>query len=726
MMENLFSIGMIRRGGDEMINIIKTLNQYVRFPLLLASLLFLTGIIQFFLMVKDIEGEQYDIKLFQLSPETIRSTKTIEDTEKTESDREKIASEVKPVYTFSPDIAKNQAAIISSTFDYIIEVQKTINKEKSKSKKDIEKEEQIKNLRNKLDEISTNGQTVRLTGQEISTLLAQNEEDLIKTRDTLTSIITKSLSEPIRQEQVSDEKASVEKIVRGSYTIPESIQSIAITLARTSIVETEKKDNKLTKERIEQEKANVDPTRILQGQIIVQEGQLIDREVYHQLEITGMLSNQQSKKPIVGLGLFIFLQMAFFYVAFYNWKADKKLKTRNLIITMIVYLTSIIVMELLNLVSSDFDVTIGFLFPAAVVPMLIRVLVNERLALLTTIMTAAVGGIVFQEGYSSVMQMEVSLYIIFSGFASIYFMRNAKKRSSVMTTSLYVAAVNIAFIAFYLLLSQSNYEVRELAYYLLAAIVSAILSGALMLGLLPFIESAFGLLSTYRLIELSNPNHPLLKKILVETPGTYHHSVMVANLADAACEAIGADGLLARVGCYYHDIGKTKRPGFFVENQMSGINPHDQLPPNTSKDIIIAHVEDGVKILEQHKMPKEIVDIARQHHGTSLVKFFYFKEKENNPDVEESAFRYAGPKPQTKEIAIISVADSVEAAVRSMKNPTSEGIRQLVHNIVQDKLLDGQFDECDLSIRELKTAERVFCETLNGTFHSRIEYPKPK
>ncbi|WP_102691293.1 HD family phosphohydrolase [Rummeliibacillus pycnus] len=709
-----------------MINFMKTIHQFVRFPLLLASLLAITAIIQFFIMISDIEGEHYDIKLFQLSPATIRSVKTVEDTEKTQQERDRVASEVNPVYSFSPDIGKNQSAIIKATFDYIIEVKETIGNEKKKLTKDRILEQQIKSLREKLDEIDTNGQTIRFTDQELSTLLSQDEQDLISTRDELISIVSKKLTEPIRQEQVSDAKVSVEKSVRNSFSIPENLRSIAITIARTSIVENDKKDDKLTKERIEQEKANVDPIRILQGQIIVQEGQLIDRDVYHQLEILGMLSNKQSYKPILGLGLFILLQMAFFYATFYNWKADTKLKTRNLVITISIYLASIVAMKLLNLVSSEFDVMIGFIFPAAVIPMLIRKLVNERIALLTTIMTAAVGGIVFQEGYSSVIQMEVSLYIIFSGFASIYLMRNVKRKSSVMTTSLNVSAVNIAFIAFYLLLSQSNYGPKELVYYLTAAIVSAILSGALTLGLVPFIESAFGLLSTDRLIELSNPNHPLLKKILVETPGTYHHSVMVANLADAACEAIGADGLLARVGCYYHDIGKTKRPGFFVENQMSGINPHDQLPPKTSRDIIIAHTEDGAKILEQHKIPKEIVDIARQHHGTSLVKFFYYKEKENNPDVDEFAFRYAGPKPQTKEIAIISIADSVEAAVRSMKNPTSEGIQQLVHNIIQDKLQDGQFDECDVSIRELKTAENVFCETLNGIFHSRIEYPKPK
>ena len=163
---------------------------------------------------------------------------------------------------------------------------------------------------------------------------------------------------------------------------------------------------------------------------------------------------------------------------------------------------------------------------------------------------------------------------------------------------------------------------------LIAAIASGILSGALTIGLMPFFESAFGLLSDMRLIELSNPNHPLLKKVLTETPGTYHHSVMVANLSDAACEAIGANGLLARVGSYYHDIGKTIRPGFFIENQHAGKNPHDLLPPEKSRDIIIAHAEDGAKLLEKHKMPTEIVDIARQHHGTSLLKFFMCKAKE--------------------------------------------------------------------------------------------------
>ncbi|HEX5564829.1 MAG TPA: HDIG domain-containing protein, partial [Sporosarcina sp.] len=191
----------------------------------------------------------------------------------------------------------------------------------------------------------------------------------------------------------------------------------------------------------------------------------------------------------------------------------------------------------------------------------------------------------------------------------------------------------------------------------------------------------------------------------------------------AACESVGADGLLARVGSYYHDIGKTKRPGFFIENQHGAVNPHDELPPEKSRDIIIAHANDGADLLAKHKMPIEIIDIARQHHGTSFLKFFFVKAQEMGQEVVEDDFRYPGPKPQTKEIAIISIADSVEAAVRSLKEPTPDRIAKLVRSIITSKLNDGQFDECDLSMKELKTIENVICETLNGIFHSRIEYP---
>ncbi|HEY4552040.1 MAG TPA: HDIG domain-containing metalloprotein, partial [Bacillaceae bacterium] len=366
---------------------------------------------------------------------------------------------------------------------------------------------------------------------------------------------------------------------------------------------------------------------------------------------------------------------------------------------------------------------VAYIFPAAMAPMLIKILLNERFALLMAVFLAACGSIVFRDGISGAIDVESAIYILFSGVAGALFLSNRNERSNILSSGVMAGLVNILLILFILLIGNGQFTGREYLFHVLFAVLSGILSAVLTMGLLPFFEAGFGILSTIRLIELSNPNHPLLKKILTEAPGTYHHSVMVANLAEAACEAIGANGLLARVGCYYHDIGKTRRPHFFIENQMNIENPHDRLPPSRSRDIIIAHAVDGASELRKHKMPKEIVDIAEQHHGTSLLKFFYFKQKEQHPNTEEAEYRYPGPKPRTKEAAVISLADSVEAAVRSMNHPTPEQIRSIVESIAKDKLTDGQLNECDMTMKELETVKRTFCETLNGIFHSRIEYP---
>jgi putative nucleotidyltransferase with HDIG domain len=195
-------------------------------------------------------------------------------------------------------------------------------------------------------------------------------------------------------------------------------------------------------------------------------------------------------------------------------------------------------------------------------------------------------------------------------------------------------------------------------------------------------------------------------------------------LAESACEAIGANGLLARVGSYYHDIGKTRRPNFFIENQMHLDNPHDRLPPEKSANIIIDHVIEGSTILKKYHMPKELIEIAEQHHGTTLLKFFYHKALQNGTETKEEDFRYPGPKAQSKESAIVGIADSVEAAVRSLTTPTPELIESLVKKIVADRLQDGQLNECDLTLKELETVSHTLCETLKGIFHSRIEYPE--
>lgn len=687
----------------------------------LVIVLVMTGLVQFGLMLDNVRGVTYDISMGSLAPEAIRAAKTIEDTERTEQERINAENDIAPVYDFNQEIAQQKATLITLLFDLTIEAKQEIELEENAT---LSQEEKLKLLKNKLNSVTDKQDTLSFTNDELQALLAASEGQLTSTRNILVDRIKEVLSQSIRKENIATARTNIESIIR-STTIDNSLLSTAIALGRGSIVETEVLNEEKTAMAKQQARNAVEPTKILQGQIIVLEGEMIDREKYRQLELLGVIDSQSSLKPVGGLAIFIVLQMAFVFILFDRLTVHFKDKLNYLLVVVMIYISAIVIMKLVNIVSDDFDVVVAFIFPTAMVTMLVRLLTDDRIASLVTLLVASSAGIVFQENYAAVLQMDIALYILFGGFASLFFMRSVEKRSHILQASTVVMAINLVFIAFYLLMTQSDYVLSEIAFYVAAGIISGLLSGALTMGLLPFFESLFGILSTMRLIELSNPNHPLLKKILTEAPGTYHHSVMVANLAEAACEAIDGDGLLARVGCYYHDVGKTCRPAFFIENQM-GINPHDSLSPDASADIIIAHTTDGAELLRQHKMPQEIIDIALQHHGTSLLKFFLHKAKEEGRIVNEADFRYPGPKPQTKEAAIISIADSVEAAVRSMKEPNAEKIHKLVQSIIQDRVQDDQFDECDISLKELKIIEDVLCETLNGIFHTRIEYPKEK
>lgn len=518
-------------------------------------------------------------------------------------------------------------------------------------------------------------------------------------------------------------QSRIEQTVRMQSAFPAELVNIVVVMARSSIVETETYNEDMTTARQQQAKNLVEETRILQGQIIVQEGERVTKDIYRQLELLGLLNDESNSRMLIGLAMMTLLQMGILYMLFNQWTASNARKQNAITMVFFVYMLGLVILKILSMVADEFAIHIAFLFPTAMIPMLLRLLINEKVAFIMSVLMAASAGIMLNTQYGAVMNIEIVLYILFGSVVALLFLRTGEKTSHVLKACALVSGVNFIYIFFYIVMTQTTYTAEELLFYTIAAVVSGMLSGMLTLGLLPFFESAFGILSTMRLIELSNPNHPLLKKILTETPGTYHHSVMVANLADSACEAIGADGLLARVGCYYHDIGKTKRPAYFIENQM-GKNPHDLLPPDESARIIIEHTTYGAQLLAEHKMPKEIVDIALQHHGTSELKYFVYKAKEMGIEVEEAQYRYPGPKPQTKEAAVISVADSVEAAVRSMKDPTPQNIRSLIQSIIKDRIQDGQFNECDISLKELKMIEEAFCETLNGIFHSRIEYPK--
>lgn len=708
---------------QKLISKVRTILSYKLFTALIFIVL---GMLMFAMLYTNVKPETYDIELFSVAEKTIRSPKTIEDEVKTAEERQKAADEVGRVYVHKKEVAQNRILLLNSIFDFVKEVNHdTKDAEKEGQEQEGKAPDKLSLLKEKLSADVTENVTETISDQTLLRLIDAKVDELDRARNLLISHIEAIMNDKIREEQVTGAKKALAGRI-SSAGLSKEIEHAAVELGEYAIVPNELYDAELTEERKRQAMEEVEPYKILQGQIIVQEGHLIDREIYRHLELLGLLKSTPTVLPFIGLALFVFLAVGAVYVSFMKIKLPEDQKQNFLLLAGIIFVASIIIMKIVSLMEEVDRFEIGYIFPAAMAPLLIRILVNERFALLMTVILAACGSLVFRDEISGTIDMEIAIYFLFSGLAAILFLSDKGERFNVLRAGVLVSIINILIISFLQFVGGGQFAKMEYFFHVVYGVVSGILSSVLAIGVLPFLEAAFGILSTIKLIELSNPNHPLLKKILTEAPGTYHHSVMVANLAESACEAIGANGLLARVGAYYHDVGKTRRPHFFIENQMNMENPHDRLPPSRSKDIIIAHVTDGVAELKKHKLPKEIVEIAEQHHGTSLLSFFYHKEKQMNEQVSESDYRYPGPKPRSMEAAVISMADSVEAAVRSLRNPAPDEIKQLVHRIVQDRLLDGQLNECNITLKQLEIIKATFCETLSGIFHSRIEYPGNK
>lgn len=695
-------------------------------------LFLLIGIVMYAAMYSNIKPEKLNLELFSVAEQTIRSPITIEDKESTEESRKDALEQVKDVYTQKKEYAQNRVDLVSSIFDSVFEVNDEAEEEiKQKQKETLENneeaspvkeeptiDEKLVTLKTKL----TESETKSLSDQVFIALLQAEKDELTVAEDLTVTAVNNVMKNNIPADEVEISKKRVEEELK--YTsLSSSLKDAVIEMGRYAVVQNEFYDPEATEDLRQQAMDGVEPVRILEGQILVDEGQLISRDIFKKLQLVGLLESENSYMPFIGLAMLVsIILFALYYIFNEMENADKK--QRYLLIFSIIFITSILLMKLISIFEEFEYSEVGYIFPAAMGAMLIKILINERLALFQMVVLSITGTIIFNEGITGTLNVTVGFYILTSGLAAILFLQKQNQRSKILQAGLFVSVVNLIIIISMIFIRNSQYSGLEYGFYLVAAFLSGITSAVLTIGLLPFFEAGFGILSTLRMIELSNPNHPLLRKILTEAPGTYHHSVMVANLSEAACEAIGANGLLARVGCYYHDIGKTKRPQFFIENQINMDNPHDKLPALTSKNIIIAHATDGADMLRKHRMPKEIIDIAEQHHGTTLLKFFYHKAKQNGNEVKEEDFRYPGPKPQTKESAVIGIADSVEAAVRSLAHPTHEQIETLVRNIIADRLQDGQLSECHITLKELDTVAYTLCETLKGIFHSRIEYPE--
>ncbi len=356
--------------------------------------------------------------------------------------------------------------------------------------------------------------------------------------------------------------------------------------------------------------------------------------------------------------------------------------------------------------------------PLLIAVMLIAMIIDAQIALLMHFALIAIVALFVGQG---------TVFLIYYGILGVvtaYTVSYSKERNKML---LIVASLALFSGVLHTLLAYTIYDVFKVSEILLAMANSA-LSLIIVIGSLPLWESIFQVMTPLKLLEFANSDNKLMQRLLVEAPGTYHHVQMVGNLAEQGTKSVGGNSLLAKTGAVFHDVGKLKEPLYFIENQNGGPNPHDEIAAEDSARIIIEHVTYGVKLAQEHKIPTAIVDIIRQHHGTSLVIYFYHKAQNYNDGVDypEEKFRYQGPKPQTKEAAIVMLADCVEAFVRSLseQDRNLEKIRWIIGEITRQKFEDGQLDECPLQVAELRIIGEAFMQVYNGLYHERIAYPE--
>jgi hypothetical protein len=361
---------------------------------------------------------------------------------------------------------------------------------------------------------------------------------------------------------------------------------------------------------------------------------------------------------------------------------------------------------------------LSYLLPTAALSMLLTVLLDPQLALTVTVLFSVVVG--FMAGGS----LELAVYALLGGLIASLSLSKVEKLNVFLRAGAYIALANLAVILVFHLPKQ-DYDAVQLLTLAGFSLLNGGLSASLTLAGFYLLGTLFDITTSLQLMELARPTHPLLRELLLKAPGTYHHSILVSNMAEEAAGRIGADALLARVGAYYHDIGKIIRPYFFVDNQVEGMNVHEHLDPRTSAQIVISHVKDGLELAKKYRLPSKIRDFIPQHQGTSLATYFYRQALESEgEEINEEDFRYPGPKPQTKETAIVMLADSCEAAVRAERPASLEEIEELVRKVISNKVLAGQLDECDLTLRDLDEIREAFISILQGVFHPRVKYPE--
>ncbi len=666
-----------------------------------------------FICLLSIVPPQYDLNIGEVSPVTITASKDVVDELTTERRRKAAADAVSPVYYKDDTVSDTVMVNIEKVFSELRSVRELGQQIRSSwttmtgSFTDDDYAQAQKLL-----------SVIPLSNYQLQTLMRTNEGDFESLYRSLTSAARTALISTITEGQLGDAISNIQQIVAYN-TRTDLWYNVAIPTLRGTLQPNMLIDQQVTEENRQKARDAVEPIVYKQDQNIVVKGDRITAEQYAILDSLGLLAGKKTDYFLYissSLLILSFLAITYVYVYMFipNLFQDGK---RALVMAISLLLTLV------------FCILMGMYIGLTTMPMLLAAmlvvnLIGAREAyavnfLLSLILTFV---IMKRTDFETSQMLGVLLASSLGGTLVIFLMRKSTTRILTIIDSLITGCFQLILLACVLTLSSS--DTSDVFQNSLLVIFGALFSAIICLGLQSVFESLFNLTTPSKLIELSSPSQPLLKRLMIETPGTYHHSMVVANLAEAAAEAVGVNALLCRVGAYYHDIGKLIRPMYFKENQM-GENPHDHRDPRVSTAILTEHTLDGVELAKKHHLPEPIIDMIRQHHGDTPVMYFYAKavQQYGEENVDISEFRYAGPKPQTAEAGILMMADTVEAAVRSIQEPTHEKISQMIRKLIRGKMEDGQLDECPLTFRDIGRITFAFETVLQGVFHERIEYP---
>ncbi|KXG75876.1 HD family phosphohydrolase [Thermotalea metallivorans] len=664
----------------------------------LASKLVLFSIffcVVFFGTITAFSPEKYELEVGQKSPIDFKAPRDLEDRIATERLIKKAIESVEPREKIDPTIQIDIKKKIEKFFSNLYEIRE--NQDLSH----VEKEKQL-----------VENNDLNLSDKEIALVLNASNKELKNMESYIYEIVLQVMSTGIKAEELEKERVNITNYFMGLKEFSEDMRLFGIHIVNSSIRPNRFLDVETTQQKREEAAKSVEKVIVRRGNLIISAGETVTEDKLQLLKDAGLVKENGKKdfSLYFGVGLFVIVVETLLAAYIYVFNRELLQSISKMYLILLIFLSVYLISKTLYGISS-------YLVPVAAAAMLLSILIDARLAIVVNVAMAIL--ITVMTGNN----IDFMISSLVGGTVGAFCATRSHQRANIFFSGLAVSLSNSIIILGMGFID--NVELSKIAMESFTGILNGVLCAILTIGSLPLWETTFSILTPFKLLELSNPNHPILKKLLLEAPGTYHHSVIVGNLSEAAADAIGANGLFARVSAYYHDIGKLKRPYFFKENQLTHENPHEKLTASLSTLIITSHVKDGIEIARAHKIPKEIVDIIEQHHGTTLVKYFYHKalnNDENNP-IEEANYRYDGIKPQSKEAAIVMLADSVEAAVRSMPEHSSDKISKLIDKIIEDKLKDGQLDECDLTLKDLEKISHAFRRVLAGIFHERIEYP---